>query len=270
MIRVAASSACAELGGQGQAVGVGHAGIEQDQRVGPAQAEGAPEGIQGRQPVAHSHRLHPPRPEPLLQDAAVGGVVVHDEHAQVAELGRWPGGDRLRAGRLPPEPRREGEGAAPARPAVHGDLPAHEVHQPGGDRQAQPGSTVPPRGRGVLLLEGPEDPLLPLGGDADAGVAHHEVKADLVLGRGAAGGLHAHDHLALFGELDGVAHQVEQDLAQPGGVADQGVGDVRIHLVDQLQPFLVGAQGKGVQCVTDRCPQGEVGVVQLELASLDL
>ena len=61
-------------------------------------------------------------------------------------------------------------------------------------------SPVPPylpRGRGVLLLEGPEDRLLLVRRDADAGVAHGEAQADLALGCGLAGGLHAHDHLAL-------------------------------------------------------------------------
>ena len=47
--------------------------------------------------------------------------------------------------------------------------------------------------------------------------------------RAVAGDFHAHDHLALVGELDGVAHQVEQHLPQPAGVADQGVGHVRLH-----------------------------------------
>src|ERR1700736_3243814 len=88
--------------------------------------------------------------------------------------------------RLPPEPRREGEGAAPARLAVHGDLPAHQGHEPGGDRQAQAGAAVLARGRGVLLLEGPEDSLLPVLGDADAGVAHGEAQPDISLGCGVA------------------------------------------------------------------------------------
>ena len=107
-------------------------------------------------------------------------------------------------------------------------------------------------------------------GDAHAGVAHGEPQADLALGCGRAGDLHAHDHLPGVGELDGVAHQVEQDLPQPAGVADQGVGHLRLHVVDQLQPFRVGPHGQGPQGVTDRRPQREVGRVQLQLAGLDL
>ena len=73
-----------------------------------------------------------------------------------------------------------------------------------------------------------------------------------------------------FGELDGVADQVEQHLPQPAGVADQGVGHVRLHVADQFQPLLVGAHGQGAQGVADRRPQREVGRVQLQLAGLDL
>ena len=34
------------------------------------------------------------------------------------------------------------------------------------------------------------------------------------------------DHLALLGELDGVADQVDDDLAQPARIADQRIGHV--------------------------------------------
>ena len=111
--------------------------------------------------------------------------------------------------------------------------------------------------------------LLLVGRDADAGVAHREAQAHL-LQRGFAGDFHAHDHLALFGELDGVADQVEQHLPQPAGVADQGVGHVRLHVANQLQPLLVGPHGQGPQGVAQSRPQGEVGRVQLQLAGLDL
>ena len=174
----------ADLGGQCQAVGVRHARVEQDQRVRPAHADGVPEGVQGRQPVADRRRLHLPAAQPLLEDVPVGGVVVDDQHWQVAERGRRPDRDLLRWVRLQPEPRREGEGAAPARLALHGDLPAHQGHQPGGDRQSQPGAAVPPRRRAVLLLERPEDPFVLVPGDAHAGVAHGEPQADLTLGCG--------------------------------------------------------------------------------------
>ena len=193
---------------------------------------------------------------------AVGRVVVHHEYPQVPEKDWRQGGGLLRGVWLSPEPRREREGAAPVRLTLHRDRPAHQGHQAGDDRKAQAGAAVFPRSRGVLLLEGTEDFLLFVGRDADARVAHRAAHAHL-LQRGFAGDLHAHDHLALFGELDGVADQVEQHLTQPAGVAHQGVGHVRLHVTNQLQPLLVGSHGQGPQGVTQSRPQGEVGRFQL-------
>ena len=89
-----------DLGGQRQAVGVGHAGVEQHQRRTAGRGGTMPEGVHGRHPVAHRHRLHLPAAQPLLQDVAVGGVVIDDEHRQVVERGRRPSGDPLRGVRL--------------------------------------------------------------------------------------------------------------------------------------------------------------------------
>ena len=47
--------------------------------------------------------LHLPAAQPLLQDVAVGGVVIDDQHGQVVEQDRRLGGDRLRRVRLAPE-----------------------------------------------------------------------------------------------------------------------------------------------------------------------
>src|SRR5262249_49478008 len=111
--------------------------------------------------------------------------------------------------RLLAETRCEGEGAAPAWRAVHADRPAHQGDQPGSDGQAPAGAPVFARGRGVLLLEGPENARLLLGRDADAGVADGEAEADFPQPRRRRKAvvlvyIHAHDHLALVGELDGV------------------------------------------------------------------
>ena len=167
----------ADLGSQGQAVGIRHAGVEEDQRVRPACRDGVPERVQGRQTVAHRRRLHLPGAEPFLQDVPVGGVVVDDEHMQVVERDRWPGGDQLRGVRLTSERRREGEGAAPARRAVHGKRAAHQSHQPRSDRQAQARPAISSGGRHILLFKGPKDLLLLVGRDADAGVA--DLKAQV-------------------------------------------------------------------------------------------
>ena len=162
------------------------------------------------------------------------------------------------------------EGAASSRRRSPRDLAAHQGHQPRGDRQAQARAAVLPRGRGVGLLEGAEDLLLLVARDADAGVADREAAGRPRPRRRFAVGLDAHDHLAPVGELDRVADQVDQHLAQPARVADQGVGHVRLDVPGQLQPLAVGPQGQGPQGVAQRVRKREVGRVQLQLAGLDL
>ena len=48
-------------------------------------------------------------------------------------------------------------------------------------------------------------------------------------------GVDAHRDFAALGELDRVADQVDEDLAEPAGVADEIVGNARTDLVRQLE-----------------------------------
>jgi hypothetical protein len=43
--------------------------------------------------------------------------------------------------------------------------------------------------------------------------------------------------VAVFGELDGVAHEVDEDLSQTHGVAADGHGHVGPDVGDELEPF---------------------------------
>ena len=67
------------------------------------------------------------------------------------------------------------------------------------------------------------------------------VRARACAGRASA--LQRQDDLALVGELDRVGQQVEEDLAEPAGVADDRLGQLVAHRVGELEPFLaaVGA-----------------------------
>src|SRR5947209_2520091 len=134
---------------------------------------------------------------------------------------RWSG-DRFRVVRRSAEMRREGEGAALARGTVHGDGSTHEGHQPGGNGQAQASAAILAGGGGVLLLEGPEDTLLLVGRNADAGVAHREAEADFLRPRRRQRAVvliyfHAHYHLAVLGEFDGVPRRVGGPFRSPAG-----------------------------------------------------
>ncbi|KUG27810.1 hypothetical protein ASZ90_002322 [hydrocarbon metagenome] len=81
---------------------------------------------------------------------------------------------------------------------------------------------------------------------------------------------HADGHAARLGEFEGVAHQVDDDLAQPVRVAAQVAGDVRGQIQVQPEPFFGGHDPEGL----DRGPQHpgkvEVDVFQVQASGLDL
>ena len=79
------------------------------------------------------------------------------------------------------------------------------------------------------------------------------------------------DHdLALAGELDGVADEVDQDLPQPGDVADQDLGDGIVHQVGQVKVLLGRLGGQQVQGLLDAGVEFEGMMFQLEFAGFDL
>ena len=96
------------------------------------------------------------------------------------------------------------------------DASVHALDDALGDRQPQAGAAELARGGAVGLLEIEEDALLIFRREADAGVAHQEADFALVRAR-----LDDHRDAAGLRELDGVAGEVEQHLAQARGVADQ-------------------------------------------------
>ena len=103
-----------------------------------------------------------------------------------------------------------------------------------------------------------------LAGDADAGVRDQEAEHDgprllrLLLD--------LHHHLAVLGELDRVAHEVDEDLPQPRRVAHQALGHVGGDAPGELEPLLVGPQAQRPQRVAERLPQVELGREELEAA----
>src|SRR5581483_5653893 len=130
--------------------------------------------------------------------------------------------------------------------ALDADVAVHVLYQAARDRQSQPGAAVPPRRpRAAALLEGREDALLLVGGYAGAGVAHRTEQTDL--GAGLFLHLHAHHDLAVLGELDGVADQVDDDLLKAARIADQRVRHLRRNLARQVQSLGVGADSQRLQ-----------------------
>ena len=77
-----------------------------------------------------------------------------------------------------------------------------------------------------------ENTRLVLQRDADAGVAHGDGNHVRLRGR-----LDDDGDAALLGELDRVAGEIEQNLAQPRGVADHARGQALVDIAADLQPF---------------------------------
>ena len=80
----------------------------------------------------------------------------------------------------------------------------------------------------------------------------------------------AHRHLAAFSELDGVAHHVGEDLADPSRVP---LVPVLLHPVsgaDKLQPLLLGAESERDGEVFHQGAEVKVEQLQVELARLNL
>src|SRR5882757_10885716 len=111
---------------------------------------------------------------------------------------------------MDPKAGREREYASFARLALDGYVPAHQFNNFRGDREAKTRTAKLPCRRAVLLLECPEDRLLSVVRNTNTSVTHDESQADLFLGYRIVGDFHAHDYLAFTGELNGVAHQVQQ------------------------------------------------------------
>jgi hypothetical protein len=213
-------------------------------------------------------RPHPPARQHLVQDAPVGGVVVHHQDRHPGEVHPSPGGGgRRRRAVRQLEARREVEGAPLSHLADHAELPSHHLHELSGDGQAQSGPSEAAGGGGVGLGEGREDLLALLLGDADAGVHHREAQAHVVLAPG--GHLGFQHHLSLLRELDGVSHQVHHYLAEAAGVPQDGLGHLRGDAAGQLQALLPGAHGQHLDRVLHRLPHVHLQVIQLELPRLD-
>ncbi len=196
--------------------------------------------VEGRRGAVGHFRVHAPAGQQLLQDRAIRRVVVHDEHLQaIDDVGGQRRSNRLL---LDAEPRDESKPAALPGLAGQPDPASHHLDQVRRDGQAQSSAPEPARRRRVGLHERAENLPLLLERDADAGIRNGEVQHRF-FGRHAVGG-HLDDDIAGFGELDRVAHEIDQHLPQAAWIADQAVGNVGLDAAGQLEALFVGAQGE--------------------------
>ena len=138
--------------------------------------------------------------------------------------------------------------------AFEPELSAHQFHELRGNRQAQSRAAILARHRAIGLLKSIEDHVLLLGGMPMPVSVTAKRSCDLVLA--ACLDLGMKHHLAMLGELDGVADEIEDDLAQATRVAHQRVRDIGPDVAGQFESFLLGTQRQASSSVSSRCRGG--------------
>src|ERR1700694_4843977 len=173
--------------------------------------------------------------------------------------------------RLPPgvgEMGGEVEGAAGSGDALYPDFSAHQMKDAHGDGQPQSGASVLARGGAVRLFEGMEDLFLLFEGDAYAGIADGKLQHQALLI--ALGNADGEGDLSPGGELDGVAYQVENHLAQAAGVADQLQGHIRLRMRGEGQSLLEGGDGHDLDAAAQSVLEVETNGIEGQLTGFDL
>src|SRR4029077_13892890 len=118
----------------------------------------------------------------------------------------------MRLCRLLSQPYRKPECASVTGYTLDADLPPHLFHKLLANGEAQTGTAELPCGRGIHLGKRPEQKSLCFGGNADARVDHGKFDP------GALGSFfpssHMNHHLALVGELDRIANEIDENLPE--------------------------------------------------------
>ncbi|MGB6943248.1 MAG: hypothetical protein WBE37_12675 [Bryobacteraceae bacterium] len=123
--------------------------------------------------------------------------------------------------------------AAPAFFALHPNAAVHHLDQSAGDGQTETSAAKSPGEGAVHLREGLEDQGLLLRWDADPGVAYRKLQGVRAIGRA----LNGDRDFAPIGEFNRVAHQIDQNLPEPPGIAAHPRRHIRCHPAYNIQPF---------------------------------
>ena len=240
-----------------------------------ARAEGVVEqhGVPGafrqqgprRRQIRHHAGLAAPALQPPGDQRCLDALRRHQHDRLIGQV-------RRHEGRLPAcrafgggERDRHFEGRAEPQLALQRDAAAHALDDALGDAEPQAGAAIAARNAVVGLLEFAEDPLARFRRDADAGVADQE--ADFV---GPDAGFDDQRHAAGRGELDGVAGEIEQHLAQPRGVADHFQRQPLVDIGGDLELPRLRPRRQQFGDVLDQGGKRERAVFEIDLAGLDL
>ena len=103
--------------------------------------------------------------------------------------------------------------------ALDADFPAHELDQVAANSEAQARAAVFSRRGGIGLAERLEQLGALFGSHPAADIAYFETQPQPIFP--GIGHTRAHQHLPLVGEFDGVATQIDEDLADTQRIADE-------------------------------------------------
>ncbi|MNC20481.1 hypothetical protein D3C75_684290 [compost metagenome] len=159
-----------------------------------------------------------------------------------------------------------GETAAQSRLADHAQFATHQAHQAVADRQAQPGALR--TGSATDLTEGLEQACLFLGGNAHAGIGDlpgQHARLAFALHQS-----YAQHHPAMLGELDGIAEQVAEHLADPVGITEHPCRQPGIGADQYLQALARRRSGEASQHALGQLARRERCRLQAQLARFDL
>ena len=158
-------------------------------------------------------------------------------------------------------------GRAAALFAGHRDGAAEQFHEVAGNGETEARATEAAADRAVGLRERFEQPLDCFFVDADAGVG--DFKSDCNLAVHVFCGGHADDDFTSIGELDRVADEIDQHLAQAHGIAFDTNGCLGRDDEADLEAFAITSGRAQLHRVFDAMPQIEILYIEPELTGLD-
>jgi hypothetical protein len=102
---------------------------------------------------------------------------------------------------------------------------------------------------------------------ADSSILHAKVQQHAPLD-GKCGG-DSDENLAALGELDGIANQIKEHLAEAAGIADKGIGNIGGCVKGKLESLLLRADGASFQDLLQAVSKLERNQLDVEFSGLN-
>ena len=207
-----------------------------------------------------------------LDNLAVKYLIFDNEDRRIVIKHRRLATVRLRRGniidltRFKTQPDAE-DSALPGNTA-HADFPAHHFNQILANGQTQAGAAIFAAHAGICLNKGLEQSTDLRFAHADAAIFNLDVQADFWLDTGLPA--NAEFNPTGCGEFDGVAQQIEENLLNAQRIADQGIVQGVVDLLDQLQAFFRRPEGDHRIAAMHNTAQTESIVFKLQIPCGDL